>query len=380
MNSKCKKINLLFIFSVPAPYVVARLTALGTTGKFNIFVIFMSNTSSTYSWDMSSSTSGLQSTFIIENKKIKRFINFFYIVKLFHSIKKIPAQKVFVAGYASAFSLYSILFSKILYKKLYLMSASGEQDYQRIWIKEYLKKKILGFFSGAIVGGGRQKKYLSKLGFNDSKITLGYNVVDQNFFSSDSEVTTSDVLNDLPERFFLVVARLVEKKNISNVLLAYKIYFTKSHTPIPLVISGDGPLLARLMTLTKKLEIDKHVHFTGFLQQNNLKNLYKRAICLILFSKSEQWGLVVNEAIASNVNVIVSSACGCAESLVEHGINGFIVDPDSYVSLAKYLMLIDNDFLDQKRSKQISIVTNSIYRTELFCQGVEYLIDVNSTD
>jgi hypothetical protein len=84
MNSKCKQINLLFIFSVPAPYVVARLTALGANGKFNIFVIFMSNTSSTYSWEMSSSIPGLQSTFIIVNKKIKRFINFFYIVKLFH--------------------------------------------------------------------------------------------------------------------------------------------------------------------------------------------------------------------------------------------------------------------------------------------------------
>jgi glycosyltransferase involved in cell wall biosynthesis len=378
MNLKDQKIDLLFMFSVPAPYVVARLTALEATEKFNIYVIFISNKSTTYSWEMSTNLPNLQAKFIERGKKVNQFSNFFYICKLFLEIYNIPAKNVFIAGYASGFSLFTILFSKILHKKLYLMSASSEQDYDRIWIKEFIKKIVLRLFSGAIVGGGRQKKYLISLGFNESNIALGYNVVDQNFFSNTKAIESKTDLDYLPQKFFLVVARLVEKKNIANILLAYKIYFAKSKDRFPLIITGDGPLLDKLIELAEYLKIKDSVFFLGFLQQNNLRNFYKNAVCLILFSKSEQWGLVVNEAIASNLKVIVSDACGCAESLVEHGVNGFIVDQDSYVSLAKYMLLIDNNFLDETRSKQISIVTDAIYQTDLFCQGIEYLLYSNS--
>jgi 1,2-diacylglycerol 3-alpha-glucosyltransferase len=44
-------------------------------------------------------------------------------------------------------------------------------------------------------------------------------------------------------------------------------------------------------------------------------------------SVSEPWGLVVNEAMACNLPVIVSNRCGCVDDLVEPGANGFIFDP-----------------------------------------------------
>ena len=57
--------------------------------------------------------------------------------------------------------------------------------------------------------------------------------------------------------------------------------------------------------------------FTGFLNQTEISKAYIAADCLVLPSEStETWGLVVNEAMASNLPCIASDACGCAEDLV----------------------------------------------------------------
>jgi glycosyltransferase involved in cell wall biosynthesis len=56
--------------------------------------------------------------------------------------------------------------------------------------------------------------------------------------------------------------------------------------------------------------------FTGFLNQKEISQAYVAADCLVLPSDySETWGLVVNEALASNLPCLVSQACGCAEEL-----------------------------------------------------------------
>jgi glycosyltransferase involved in cell wall biosynthesis len=51
-------------------------------------------------------------------------------------------------------------------------------------------------------------------------------------------------------------------------------------------------------------------------------------------STTEQWGLVVNEAMAAGLPVLVSDRCGCAPDLVEVGVNGFTFDPCGVEELA----------------------------------------------
>jgi len=57
--------------------------------------------------------------------------------------------------------------------------------------------------------------------------------------------------------------------------------------------------------------------FAGFLNQTEISKAYVAADCLALPSDAgETWGLVVNEALASGLECLVSKACGCAEDLV----------------------------------------------------------------
>ena len=58
--------------------------------------------------------------------------------------------------------------------------------------------------------------------------------------------------------------------------------------------------------------------FVGFVNQSEISRAYVAADCLVLPSDArETWGLVVNEAMASGLPCIVSSACGCAVDLIE---------------------------------------------------------------
>jgi len=72
----------------------------------------------------------------------------------------------------------------------------------------------------------------------------------------------------------------------------------------------------------------------GFRQIGELPRFYAGAGCFIHASTTEQWGLVVNEAMACGLPAIVSERCGCARDLVKDGVNGFRFDPWNVEQLA----------------------------------------------
>ena len=67
---------------------------------------------------------------------------------------------------------------------------------------------------------------------------------------------------------------------------------------------------------------------------------YGLASAFVHASTTEQWGLVVNEAMASGLPVLVSNRCGCAPDLVQEGVNGFTFDPYNVEQLAQLMLKI----------------------------------------
>ena len=78
------------------------------------------------------------------------------------------------------------------------------------------------------------------------------------------------------------------------------------------------------------------MHLPGFKPYDELPFYYASANAFVHASAVEQWGLVVNEAIASGLPVIVSDRCGCAPELVNG--NGFTFDPTNEHELAARLL------------------------------------------
>ena len=108
----------------------------------------------------------------------------------------------------------------------------------------------------------------------------------------------------------------------------------------------------------------------GFVQYPDLPRWYAEASCFVHASLIEPWGLVVNEAMAAGLPVIVSRTCGCAADLVQEGVNGWTFDPTDKLGLAELMRRIS---ASPEQAKLMGESSRRIIRdwgTERFAAGV----------
>ena len=268
-----------------------------------------------------------------------------------------------------------------------VMSESSRQDEPRTWGKEAIKRRIAGLYSAALVGGERHVEYLSELGMPRERIFTGYDVVDNHYFRRKAQEVRSQGWEvrqkySLPENYFLASARFIEKKNLTSLIRAYAEYRDRlqrtgvtdpgynRNAPWDLVVLGDGPLRETLHSQLSTLNLNEQVHLPGFKQYDELPVYYAFANAFVHASTSEQWGLVVNEAIASGLPVIVSNRCGCAPELVNG--NGFTFDPTNEHELtARLLEMASLSDEERKRLGDNSYRIAANFAPERFGEGLE---------
>ena len=260
-----------------------------------------------------------------------------------------------------------------------VMSESARQDEPRARWKEVIKKRIVDLYSAALVGGQRHVEYLAQLGMPRERIFTGYDVVDNEYFRQRVEEVRSQRSEvrqkyGLPENYFLASARFVEKKNLPTLIRAYAAYRQKSEAsgnpPWDVVLLGDGPLREGLKSQLSTLNLHRHVRLPGFKQYDELPVYYALAKAFVHASTTEQWGLVVNEAIASGLPVIVSNRCGCVPELVQG--NGFTFEPTDEHELASRLLQMASLSDDERgRLGDASYRIAENFAPEHFGEGLE---------
>ncbi len=120
----------------------------------------------------------------------------------------------------------------------------------------------------------------------------------------------------------LFASKLQTRKHCDHLLEAF-LQLRPSATPPQLVIVGDGEEMESL----RRRVLDSgstDVRFAGFRNQGELPRFFDLASVFVLPSQHEAWGLIVNEAMAAGLPVIVSDDMGCAVDLVRNGENGFV--------------------------------------------------------
>lgn len=251
-------------------------------------------------------------------------------VKVWRKLRELNPSLLLLPGYYNLPSLASALWAKLHGRRTVLMCESTRSDHKRVWCKEALKRALVRLlFDEAIAGGDRQVRYLCELGFPINRIARAYDVVDNDFYFTEARRARAagpTVKSGLPEDYFLFAGRLAPEKNVRGLLRSFAEYRATGGS-WSLVLAGDGPSGNELRNQARQAGIAEHVQFVGLKDSHEMTTLYAFARCLVLPSVCEPWGLVVNEAMASGLPVIVSSHCGCADELIEHGANGFIFDP-----------------------------------------------------
>jgi 1,2-diacylglycerol 3-alpha-glucosyltransferase len=126
----------------------------------------------------------------------------------------------------------------------------------------------------------------------------------------------------------MYAGRLGPEKNIGYLIKAFA-ELLKTVPQSVLWVAGAGPEGPALESLCAQLGVTEKVKFLGFLDHPALARYYAACDVFVLPSLMETQGLVVMEAMWFGRPVVVTKAIVSAHELVDHGVNGYIVDPDS---------------------------------------------------
>jgi glycosyltransferase involved in cell wall biosynthesis len=268
-------------------------------------------------------------------------------------LERAKPDVIAIAGYGDASMRHAARWARRRGARTIMMSDSQARDWPRRPWREWLKRRwVSRHFDAAFVSGASAASYAESLGFPPHRIWRGYDVVDNEYFAKRAALVRADgdrIRQELglPERFFLFVGRLSPEKNLSRMVDAFA---AASQLPTlqdwAMVLVGSGPLEESLRRQAARL--GDRVRFAGFQQLESLPSYYALASALVLPSISEPWGLVVNEAMASGLPVIISGQCGCVMDLVFPGVNGVVVDPQDPRSLESAFVDLAAD-VDRRR-------------------------------
>jgi 1,2-diacylglycerol 3-alpha-glucosyltransferase len=215
-------------------------------------------------------------------------------------------------------------------RPMFLWSESNQQDQRRgMPHVEMLKRRFIRACSGFVVPGKSAAAYVETFGVPRERIFVAPNAVDNPFFSHQASAARSRAAEmrrqfGLPERYFLCVSRLIFAKGVFDLMEAYSRLAPELRASSELLFVGDGVEQSALQARAAAIHPGK-VRFTGFAHREQLPVYYALAEALVFPTHSDTWGLVVNEAMACGIPIVVSDAAGCVPDLVEDGWNGYVV-------------------------------------------------------
>lgn len=369
--------KIAVLFTNYGPYHIARVSAMHQKGQsinWEIIGIELGRLETEYGWKVDVKTLPFQLISVIQNHSFEQTPMTRLIRELWAVLDHAKPDAVAIAGYSNPAMLAALAWCRWHGKTAILLSATAERDAPRSYWRELPKSWIIRQFQSALVGGKPQKRYLINLGFPESKINLGYDVVENDAFHPDR---LQHLLCPLKQPYFLAINRFVPKKNLSFLLSAYAAYRqVKGKESWHLVLCGDGPLRSDLEQKIAALDLKEFVHLPGFLQQDEMLPYFAHASCFVHASIQEQWGLVVNEAMAAGLPVLVSDRCGCFEDLVTEGINGFGFDPENAQELTDLMLKMSSSEVYLESMGQASLEHiqkfSPTYFADSLVQAVEY--------
>jgi glycosyltransferase involved in cell wall biosynthesis len=261
--------------------------------------------------------------------------------RLVRAVRESGASDCYFCHYEYPAVFLAATWLRLTGHKVYTMISSKYDDYPRVAWREKAKSLLMLPYMGGIVGSERSRDYVASLGIDRDKAFIGYDTLDIARLASQGEPLQHEPA--FVDRPFLIVARLIPKKNVPNSLRAFQRYSREQRDGRRLEILGDGPLRQELESLAAELGVADLVDFRGHVDSARVSEAMRRSLALLLPSTSEQFGLVVNEAFANALPAIISRQCGAVDVLLDDGENGIAIDALSEDELYAAMTRIGTD-------------------------------------
>ncbi|MFK8037968.1 MAG: glycosyltransferase family 4 protein [Crocinitomicaceae bacterium] len=212
-------------------------------------------------------------------------------------------------------SLYCLIYKKPL---LIWLALSEHSEKDKKGLRILLRKFILKRASGVFCNGKSAERYVRSLGC-DKKV----------FFvpcTSDFKLVTNRQKNN-QNKTVLLTGQLIERKGILETAKALQLWANANNSvDINLIVAGDGPKKKVLQELSCLPNID--LRLLGAVPYNEMQKLYTQSDIYLFPTLGDEWGVVVNEALASGLPVLGSIYSQAAIELIDSE-NGWTFQPDN---------------------------------------------------
>lgn len=319
--------RIVILHNIISPYKTLLFKELYATDS-NIEVLYMAHTENNRQWRIDTSELSFPHRFIFDGS-LDNINPLTLATRIWKELNLHNPDVLILGGYSYSACWAGFLWAKLNRKKIILWSASNQDDHNRAFLKEKIKGLLVKRCDAANVYGQKSRDYLIRLGLNKDAIFIKGNTTDNDFYYTRTNKLRANK-NDLCKKYglathnFLYIGRFSKEKNIFHLLRIYKKLKVKEDWGLILV--GDGPQKEDIVKYVKEHNI-KNIFMPGFQQKEDVPKFFAVSDIFTLPSISEPWGLVVNEAMAAGLPVLVSRRCGCHPDLVKEGINGFSFDP-----------------------------------------------------
>lgn len=300
MNESVKKV---VITNLPSFYKINLYNEINKRCK--LLVVYTGDTASDRNIDFFRGEQKFDHVFLKGNRLSR-------LIELFRILSATPYEELIIGGWDSLPMWLGAIISRK--RKNALVIESSYIESSTSGIKGFVKRLFLSRITKVYASGQAQRKISDNLGFRGKTIiTKGVGVF--NYIKQPPYTTREEV------RRFLYVGRLVAVKNVEFIIDKFN-----SHPELELTIIGFGELEDKLKAMAKE-----NIKFLGAVDNKDLHGHYQRADVFILPSKSEAWGLVVEESLNNGTPVMVSDKVGCSEELInsENGVI-FTLYPDNF--------------------------------------------------
>ncbi len=266
---------------------------------------------------------------------------------------------VVVTGWSTFASQAALAWCRLRRVPYVLLVSSHDDDPRPGWrraVKNAVVPRVVRGASGALVLGARSRASLVARGAPPDRVRVFANTVDVEEWGRRIDALAprraelrAGLGASAEDVVFLSVARLVPEKGLDVLVEAAA---SAGVPELLLVVAGDGPERTALEELAAARAVRLRV--LGDVAWDELPGVYAAADVFALVSRSEPWGVVVNEAAAAGLPLVLSDRVGAAPDLLEDGANGVLVPAGEAGATGEALRRLAGDPALRERMGQCS--------------------------
>lgn len=182
-----------------------------------------------------------------------------------------------------------------------------------------------------------KKRIQELLKYPEDRIVVAYSAISESL-KDDISISYNEVKKkyNLPDKYIMNLSTMEPRKNLELLLKCFNEIASKVDYDIVLV----GRKGWKIDEFLKKIESNNRVHVTGFIEDKEVVQIYKQALCFVFSSVYEGFGLPPIEALSLGTPVLSSNAASLPEILMDQAV---YFESNSEKELKNKLTNLEND-------------------------------------